>query len=378
MRLDRFLVHDANVLGGVVARYFDELKKRRIAGGTSLSQAARNRAAARGGASAAEPESASASAPASASASASTGAAAAAASASASSASSATSASASAPAAAASASPPAFASASPPAAAAAASASASASTTTEAALAVGDAVVSEHFDAQIKALHADGTATVLYTGTQLEKRVPCVRLGRPRSSPPPPASPRVNGPLYDADGAAANPEAMRILADAAGITFDASLSPSRMAHGGGARSGVFRQQVAQMCGGGSVYAETAEPDGAAACAAADSDDNPERTIDAPPDQWRRGGGISAATRGAISEVKAALKARPMTQGKLATELAAFAFGGEQPRLPAQQRRLFPTSQTAVSEFLAGKKNLGGAACSIVEAWARARFAQAQA
>ena len=399
MRLDRFLAHDASVLGGVVARYFDELKKRRIAGGTSLSQAARNRTAARGGAPAAGPESASASAPASASAS--TGAAAAAASASASSASSAASASASAPAAAASASPPAFASASPPPAAAAASASASASaSTTEAALAVGDAVVSEHCDAQIKALHADDTPTVLYTGTQLEKRVPCVRLGRPRSSPPPPASPRVNGPLYDADGAAANPEAMRSLADEAGITFDASLSPSRMAHGGGARSGVVNQQVAQMFGGRSIYVESdedaaraaadsdddtaraigasVESDEDAARAAADSDDDPARAIDAPPDQWRRGGGISAATRGAISEVNAALKARPMSQAKLATELAAFAFGGEQPRLPAQQRRFFPTSQTAVSAFLAGKKNLGGAACSIVAAWARARSAQAQA
>jgi len=193
---------------------------------------------------------------------------------------------------------------------------------------------------------------------------------------------------------------MRSLADAAGITFDASLSPSRMAHGGGARSGVVNQQVAQMFGGRSIYVESdedaaraaadsdddtaraigasVESDEDAARAAADSDDDPARAIDAPPDQWRRGGGISAATRGAISEVNAALKARPMSQAKLATELAAFAFGGEQPRLPAQQRRFFPTSQTAVSAFLAGKKNLGGAACSAVEAWARARSAQAQA
>ena len=398
MRLDRFLVHDASVLGGVVARYFGELEKRRIAGGTSLSQAARNRTAARGGASAAEPESASASAPASASASASTGAAAAAASASASSASSAASASAYAPAAAASASPPAFASASPPAAAAAASASASASTTTEAALAVGDAVVSEHCDARIKALHADDTATVLYTGTQLEKRVPCVRLERPRSSPPPPASPRVNDPLYDADGAAANPEAMRILADAAGITFDASLSPSRMAHGGGARSGVFRQQVAQMFGGRSIYVESdddaaraaadldddtaraigayVESDEDAARAAADSDDDPSRTIDAAPDQWRRGGGISTATRDAIAAVNAALRARPLSQGKLATELVSFAFGGGQPRLPPRARRSFPDSQWSMSVFLAGRRNLSGAICAVIEAWARSAQAQA--
>ena len=296
MRLDRFLAHDANVLGGVVARYLDELTKRSIAGETSLAPAARTRASA---------------------------------SASASSASSAASASASAPAAAASASPSAFASASPPAAAASASVFASASPTAEAALTVGDVVVSEHCDARIKSLHTDDTATELCTGTQLEKRVPCVSLGWPRSSPPPAASPRVNEPLYNADGGAANAEAMRCVAGAAGITFDASLSTSRMAHGGGARSGVFRQQVAQMCGGGSVYAETAVPGGAVACLAADSDGNLARAIGAPPDQWRRGGGISVggdARRDLQGERRVGGAADD--PGKLATELAAFAFGGE--------------------------------------------------
>ena len=119
-----------------------------------------------------------------------------------------------------------------------------------------------------------------------------------------------------------------------------------------------------------------ESDEDAARAAADSDDGPSRTIDAAPDQWRRGGGISTATRDAIAAVNAALRARPLSQGKLATELVSFAFGGGQPRLPPGARRSFPDSQWSMSVFLAGRRNLSGAICAVIEAWARSAQAQA--
>ena len=46
MRLGRFIAHDARIVGGVAARFFDELTKRTAGGGRSLAVAARERASA--------------------------------------------------------------------------------------------------------------------------------------------------------------------------------------------------------------------------------------------------------------------------------------------------------------------------------------------